>query len=154
MFLFGSLSSSLVENEGGYGMGFFQWNDKMSVSHPEMDNQHKKLIDMINTFYDNIKSEKQKENLATLLDEMIKYTDYHFKAEEKIWNVPQYGQSEAHKAQHSQFVNKIKDVYQRFASGQTVMSMEVTGFLKKWLTDHIMGMDQTYSVLFQKDKVT
>ena len=48
-------------------------------------------------------------------------------------------------AAHKSFVDKVTDIQRRLKDGKLVVSMEMTGFLKSWLTEHILKLDTKYS---------
>jgi len=48
-------------------MAFINWNENLSVKIKSIDDQHKKLIEMINDFYDNIINLSNKDNISRLI---------------------------------------------------------------------------------------
>jgi len=121
------------------------WNDSFSVGIPSIDQQHKKLIDLINELHDGIAANHAKEQLGHVLEGLIQYTASHFKYEEKFFVQTHYAQTEAHKKEHDDLTKQVLDVQKRFKSGETgTLSMEVMNFLKRWLITHIQGSDKKY----------
>ena len=49
-------------------MGFIEWSDKLVTGVKECDEQHKKLVSLINEFYDAMKQGKGKDVLDKMLD--------------------------------------------------------------------------------------
>ncbi len=76
------------------------WSEKYSVKVKELDNQHKKLIDIINKLDNNMRQGKGKEVLGNVLNEMLDYTRVHFTAEERILRESAYPDYENHIAIH------------------------------------------------------
>ena len=134
-------------------MAFINWSESLSVKINSIDDQHKKLIDMINDFYDNVVNRSNNENISKLISEMKKYTIVHFNAEERYMKQFSYADYEAHKKEHDLFVSKVKDVEEKFNSGKLVMSLEITGFLKDWLKNHIQVTDKKYTDFFIKNGI-
>ena len=134
-------------------MAFFEWTDELSVKIKEIDDQHKKLIDMINDFYDGIQNKASKDNLVNLISSMADYTVYHFEKEESYMVKFNYENIDEHHKLHKGFVDKVLDLKNRLDTGKLVISIEVTSFLKDWLKEHIMGEDPKYVELFQKNGV-
>jgi hemerythrin-like metal-binding protein len=126
-------------------MAYFNWTDDLSVNIPSIDDQHKKLINMINDFYDSFKSGQSSEKLMELVAGLKEYTSYHFSTEEELLTKHGYPDYDTHKEQHISFVEKVNDVQQRIESGKMVVSVEVTNFLKDWLENHIKKTDREYS---------
>ncbi len=66
-------------------MSLMSWNDKMSVGIAVIDQEHKKLVDLLNELYDGIQANHAKEKLGTVLDGLIAYAASHFKREEQFF---------------------------------------------------------------------
>jgi len=129
-------------------MALFVWNEKLSVNIKSIDEQHKKLIDMINDFYDNIAKRPNSENMSKLLGSMKDYIQVHFKYEENYMKQYGYEFYESHKSEHDFFVSKVAEVEERLNKGKMVLSLEITIFLKDWLIKHIQIADKKYSEYF------
>jgi hemerythrin len=122
-----------------------EWNDKMSVGVAVIDQEHKKLVAMLNELYDGIQSNQAKEKLGGVLDGLIAYTASHFKHEEQFFAQTKYPDAAAHIKEHVDLVNQVLDVQKKYKSGETgTLSMEVMNFLKRWLINHIQGTDKKY----------
>jgi hemerythrin len=126
---------------------YMNWDDKFSVGVAEIDAQHKSLIQMVNEFYNGIKSDDKKA-LGKLLTSLIEYTVHHFATEEKYMKKFNYPGAAAHMKEHKLFTEKASDVKKRFESGELVLSVEVTNFVKDWIIKHISGTDKKYSQCF------
>jgi hemerythrin len=128
-------------------MAFMKWDDSLSVNVREIDLQHQKLIDMINEFYKHVGKDSG-EAFRTLLDSLVEYTQYHFTTEEKYFQRFAYPATGSHIKMHKEFTEKVLDVRNRLAHGKFVVSLEITTFLKEWLTHHIKETDKAYSKYF------
>ncbi len=134
-------------------MALVTWNQSLSVDIKSMDEEHKKLIELINNFYDNIASRSNKENISSLISGMKDYVKEHFTHEERYMKQLNYWAYESHKKEHDSFISKINDVEERFNQGGLVLSLEMTSFLFDWLKNHIQVSDKKYSELFEKHGV-
>jgi hemerythrin len=134
-------------------MGVLIWNETMSVKVGSIDIQHKKLFDLINNFYDSINDGSSKDKLIEVIKGMKEYTVWHFSHEEKLMKSINYPAFAAHKAEHEKFVSTIIDYENRFKSGKLILSLEVTNFIKTWITNHIMGTDKKYTEFFVKNGI-
>jgi len=126
-------------------MSFMQWNSNLSVGIEEIDNQHKKLIEIINTLNDAMKTGKGSESLSGIVSELIEYTKYHFTAEEALMKDNNYPGYLSHKAVHSTLVEKVRDIELDLKAGKIALSVQVFAFLKDWLVNHIQGEDKKYA---------
>ena len=126
-------------------MPLFQWSQNLSVNIKEIDNQHKKLVELINLLHDSMKSGKGKDVMGKILTDLTNYTVYHFGTEEKLFQ--QYGYSEysKHKKEHDDLTKQVLEIKAKFESGNTSITIEVMNFLKDWLSKHILYTDKRYS---------
>lgn len=125
-------------------MAIMKWDESMSVGVFIFDQQHKKLIGLINQLHDAMVVGKGKEVLGEVLTELIRYTEYHFKAEEKLFEQYAFPDVHKHTQEHAELTTKAKDLKNAFDSGKTMMSLETMNFLKNWLNNHIMKSDKLY----------
>jgi len=126
-------------------MAYIKWTDELSVQIPSIDAEHKKLIGIINEFYDGINQKSSREKIADIVAGLKEYTVFHFATEETYMQKHGFPGYEEHKAQHKAFVAKVLDYEERLKDGKFVVSVEITNFIKEWLTKHIMGTDKKYT---------
>ena len=125
-------------------MGFMEWNEKFITGVKEADEQHKKLVGLINQLYDAMREGKGKEVIDAIIDELVRYADYHFKTEETLMSKYGYPELESHKREHELFVQKVQEFVEKKKKGALTLTMDVMNFLKNWLTNHILGTDKKY----------
>ncbi|MGA3011944.1 MAG: bacteriohemerythrin [Terracidiphilus sp.] len=126
-------------------MPLLEWNESMSVGIKVIDDDHKKLIDMLNELNEGILAGKTSEALEDVIEGLLRYTRYHFAREERLFAQTGYPGGAAHKAEHDLLTRRVSNLQARFETGQSIiLSMEAMEFLKNWLTNHIMGSDQEY----------
>ncbi len=121
------------------------WNDSYSVGNKEMDEQHKKLIDIINKLFKSFKEGNAQEILNDILQEMIDYANFHLNSEEKLLFKYNYPQKEEHEAMHKSFREKIEELKKSLKSESKDAHYEVIDYLKNWWTNHILVEDMKYS---------
>lgn len=131
-------------------MAAIAWNDSLSVKIKSIDDQHKKLIDMINDFYDNISKHSNNELIINLVNGMKNYTVMHFSMEERYMVQYKYPYYEQHKKEHEHFIAKVNELEEKLKKGRIIVSFEITSFLKDWLKHHIQTVDKQYSDFFIK----
>ncbi len=126
-------------------MALFTWNESYSVKVKQFDDQHKKLIDMVNELHDAMKVGKGKDVLEKILAGLIQYTATHFGNEERLMKLHNYPNYEQHKKEHNLLVLQVNDVQKQYREGNAVITMAVMTFLKEWLQTHIQGTDKNYA---------
>ena len=125
-------------------MALISWSDKLSVQVRQFDEEHKKLIEMVNQLHDAMKEGKGKQVIGDVLNGLISYTKNHFAAEEQLMKAHGYADYEKHKKEHNQLTLTVLDLQKGYEAGSVPLSQSVMGFLKDWLTNHIQGVDKGY----------
>lgn len=125
-------------------MALINWSENFSVNIKEIDEQHKKLISMVNELHEAMKGGKGKEALGSIFTGLIQYVGTHFAAEEKFMSLHAYPGFTAHKAEHIKLTQKALDLQKNFQQGAPVLTIEVMNFLKDWLQTHILETDKKY----------
>jgi hemerythrin len=131
-------------------MGLIKWDDSLSVNVAKIDQQHQKLILMINDLHGAMKLGKGKDVLGEIVNGLISYTTIHFKTEEDYFIHFGYPQTDSHKKEHIVFVQKVAEFKDGFEKGKLSLSIEVLNFLSDWLQNHIKGTDKKYSQFFNE----
>ncbi|MBN2657898.1 MAG: bacteriohemerythrin [Spirochaetales bacterium] len=131
-----------------------EWDESISVKVELFDNHHKKLLMLINQLFHAMEKGEGKSSLLSILDELVRYTEYHFTAEEKAFEKYSYPEIEAHKKQHRSFVSKAKELQKGFREGSAVLSDEVLDFLQDWVVNHIMKVDSQYSAFLSGKNIS
>ena len=129
-----------------------EWDVKFSVGVQRIDEEHKKLIDIINKAAVTNKSKKIRVVLATL-DEMINYAGYHFLTEETYMVGSDYPEYLFHRNEHIGFTDKVIDFQNRVVSGDSQVVNEAQEFLKQWLVNHIQETDSRYTDWFNRNSL-
>jgi hemerythrin len=125
-------------------VGYLKWKNNYSVNVAEIDEQHKKLFDLVNAMYDAMHAGKGRDMIGTVIDEFVDFTDYHFKAEERLLLQHGYPDFDEHKEMHATLVRKAQSIKQAFDSGNSPTAIEVMLMLSNWLNMHILDEDQKY----------
>jgi len=131
-------------------MPLITWNDKLSVKVKEIDDQHKRLIGIINHLSDGIQTGKGKQVLEETLSELVKNAEYHFQTEEKYMKQFGYPGYIPHRVAHDEFARKVLTHQADLKVDKFVEPLAIMAFLKVWVISHIMDMDQQYSETFIK----
>jgi hemerythrin len=132
-------------------MAFFDWKEEYSVNIKEIDKQHQKLVEMLNSLYDALKKGEGLEALGSTLSELISYTKTHFTTEERLMKTHGYPDYLSHKDKHEKMTNKVLDYVKKYEADGIRSPIEISNFLKDWLKMHIMQTDMCYST-FLNDK--
>ena len=132
----------------------YQWLDKYSVNVLKMDEQHKKLVNLINYFYTAKKERKEQAVLKASLNYLLSYTKTHFSHEEKLLEENSYPDLIPHKAIHKDLIDSLLDMKERFEGGDKDVADELSLLLLEWLFDHIAKNDKKYGKYLNSKNIT
>ncbi|BDV00544.1 hypothetical protein TDMWS_06290 [Thermodesulfomicrobium sp. WS] len=148
------LSQWITVEEGGamHSGEFMPWTKDLELGIPSIDEQHQKLVAMVNRLH---RSLERSDTAAAgrVLQELIEYTGYHFGTEEKFFDQYGYPETDAHKTIHKKLVDKVLAFKRKFDAGEEFLSQELLNFLKDWLINHIGFTDRKYAPFLQSKGV-
>lgn len=130
-------------------MAFMKWSDDLSVEVKEIDQQHQRLIELINQLHEAMINKQAKLVISKIIDELTAYTIYHFQTEEKYMEQFKYKGIVSHKYEHETFVKKVGSFQKDYEAGKLGLSLEVMKFLQDWVSNHIKGIDKKYTETFK-----
>ena len=134
-------------------MESIKWTDSFSVGVREMDNQHKKLVGMINRLIEEQHTLTEPATIAELLTEMTDYAREHFRAEEFLMAEYGYENKDRQAESHETFIAKTVELMSATNVGPNLLSKVLLEFLKSWLVSHILNEDMQYRSFFQSKGV-
>lgn len=121
------------------------WNETYSVGNAEMDEQHKKLIDIINKLFKSFKEGNAQEISSEILYEMIEYSNFHLNSEEKLLYKYNYTEKDKHEKLHEEFRKKTNELKFDLKNSSEGSHYKLIEYLKEWWTNHILVEDKKYS---------
>lgn len=124
------------------------WHPGLAVGVPEIDAQHRKLLDLANDLEAALDEGRDATALAAIARRMQDYTRYHFAAEEKRMDFACYPDAAAHKAEHAVFIAQARALDPALDI-PAASPRQVLAFLRDWLVTHISGTDKTLGAFLQ-----
>jgi hemerythrin-like metal-binding protein len=125
-----------------------EWNDSLSVGIPSIDEQHQRLVGILNALKTSEVAGENTETLARLLGELADYTVYHFDTEERLMATHGYPKLTEHRAAHQTLLAQVGQFREDFDAGRSKLSARLFLFLRTWLNGHIRGTDRAYGPFF------
>lgn len=126
-----------------------EWEDMYSVDVEQIDNQHKRLFEIINELAELLNINASKTDLNAIIDKLMEYKKFHFATEEKYFKDFDYEKTDEHISSHRSFDNKIKEIKVRCGDDFYLLGYELIDFLEDWLIGHLMTADQEYKACFK-----
>lgn len=123
-------------------MAIFIWQDRYKVKVESIDEQHQKLVEILNELASSMSKGKGREVLDRILSDLIEYTQVHFKSEEDYFDAIDYPQAAQHIKEHQDLLNQVLAFKADFDSGKLNLTIDLMLFLKEWLLKHIKETDK------------
>ncbi len=114
----------------------------MSIGVPQVDEQHKKLLDIISHIEKSIAQGTAVKEMGPILKELVDYSNFHFQTEEAFMKSVGHKRLAQQVNMHELFRNKLVGYLMRLKRNESVSAYEILYFLKSWVTDHIMVEDK------------
>jgi len=121
-----------------------EWTEALSVGVPELDEDHRRLFDVINRV---LEAERRGESVQWVIQELTLYANEHFAREERLMAEAGYPGLDAHREAHRAFIEwltSVKTAHGANAETRHYLAGTVREFLQGWLADHIMETDMDY----------
>lgn len=132
---------------------FVKWDDSFSVGIDLIDNDHKKLLDLLNQLQLIAHYKTDEALIDSTFDELIDYTKYHFSREEKLMELNNYPDFEEHKKEHAEMMHQTEQFINEYKIEQSRTIENVITYLKSWLINHINGSDQKYTPFIKNTQI-
>lgn len=127
-------------------MSFLNWSDYFVTGIDVVDQQHRRLVDLINAAspYLAVDGSMDPTEAARLLDELTEYAAFHFRTESGLMRQRGVDRRhvEHHDFAHGEFVAAVRKMREQFAAHRAITGREVLRFLADWLVFHVLGEDQ------------
>ena len=105
-----------------------EWSDRLSVGIVQIDNEHKRLLVLLNELNSAVEGGVGQGVLGGVLEGLIHYASYHFSHEEELFQRSNYPGYERHRQQHVALGAKVTEIYAAFHTGEAVPPGAGAGF--------------------------
>lgn len=125
----------------------FELSVHLLTNHALIDEQHARLVVILNEATRHLASAQTLESFRLLTDQLVDYAGYHFKTEEDLMVQSAYAaarphEAGAHLAEHRDFVRQVTGMRVEFErSPRQVAGQQLVRFLQDWLAHHIGESD-------------
>lgn len=130
----------------------FTWTDEYLTGVELMDEEHKVLIEKMNTLIENMGKTFNNKNTEIIRSQYKDLADYavkHFDDEENYFMSVSYPHADSHKEMHRKLIAKVVELEGKIGTPE-FDPFAVSNFLKDWLMRHILSTDKYYG----PDKLT
>jgi voltage-gated potassium channel len=124
-----------------------EWNESLALGIPEVDQEHRQLIQHVRSFQQSLMKGSDKEAVRLLFEQLISYTENHFLHEEKLMKKHHYPLLESHHEIHVELTRKVMALN---SERNLIYSESLFEFLNDWLVHHIMDHDKKFAEFLKK----
>lgn len=118
------------------------WDGSLAVHIGSVDEQHKRLVTMINDALDHIEQGKAGSDLVYLIKRLFQYAEEHFATEEKYMADTAYADAPAHKSEHAAFRRHVETFNLDLVLRTPHLANDILRYLWDWLREHIAATDK------------
>ncbi len=123
-------------------MPLINWRDDFEIGIEEIDHEHQELITLINEAHSALQAGADMPSVAAFFGEIYARISAHFALEESVMRRLRYAQTEAHKAEHEELLDGIRDIMDGYERGDYAQYQELLAtHLETWFTDHFKNQD-------------
>lgn len=124
-----------------------EWTAEFSVDIPQLDAQHRHLIELLAELVKCANSSESGGLAPNALTEMNRYAERHLQREELLLRVRGYPGYAEHKAEHDAYREKLAALQANCERRD--IGIRITNFLTEWWRFHILTSDQQYAHFFR-----
>ena len=117
------------------------WSETLSVAVEEIDEDHRRMVELFNFFAHAVAEKEAPDYLKALLEELVAYTAWHFKHEERLMLRYGYHGFVEHKQEHQELIDDVAEIRQELIRAEMQATDEHIEVLERWLVEHILVTD-------------
>lgn len=133
-------------------MAEIKWSKELSVGVEMIDDQHKKLIGIVNTLLTAIEQDQDKEILNDIFIQLREYTVFHFSCEQDLMSEIHYPKRGTQMEAHTNLKKDVKNFQRQIYLHEEPTTAEVLSFMKGWMLDHILTHDRELARFIHEQK--
>jgi hemerythrin len=125
------------------------WTPAISVDVKTIDDQHKKLFEILNRALLIRQRGMDHREMIEVLRELVDYSDYHFRTEDDYMLDNNYPLFQNHRKEHGQYLRKMSRLLEAFEKNEPGLPDEIGAFLEQWWLKHVSESDLRYARYFK-----
>jgi hemerythrin len=133
---------------------FLQWRIEYSIGIQEIDDQHKKIIQLVNDLLKICRDDNNDgdhESFNQLVGTILEYFKKHFETEENLMLEKNYPQYAEHKKRHDKLLEDVKKMMDKMVHKKQKESLiNMVIFLREWFVENIYIIDKQMGEYFNR----
>ena len=129
-----------------------KWTVGMSVGIPEIDEDHKHFIALVNSLNESVADRMAIAEVRKRLQDIVDDAVAHFAHEERLFKEWRYPGADDHASIHAQLVKVLQDIRSTISYGHDVEWIEAGMRIKEALINHIQTEDMKYAAYYRNSR--
>lgn len=122
-------------------MSYLDWKPEFSVGIKDVDAEHREMIELINSVYDELGGQRDADAVDRFLGDVHRAVQSHFALEERIMRESRYEEYEDHKNDHEDLLDDIRDMMDTFDENPVAGFEALEQSLSQWFGNHFATFD-------------
>lgn len=135
-------------------MVLIQWLDRFDIGIPEIDAEHRELVDLINVFHEHLLDPKHTTDVADFLGTVYARMAAHFKHEELEMLRLEYAEYWPHKGDHERLLDELRAMISAWNEHRPFDGGDLSQRLERWFSVHFQTFDARLHGIEQRNAST
>jgi hemerythrin-like metal-binding protein len=122
---------------------YIKWEPAYSVTVEHIDEQHRKLFDIVNDLIDEVQMGSNR--LLPIIRDLVHYVSVHFHDENMVMMKSGYPGFDKHNQEHRRFTEKVEEFLKSYKQGDTDLGLKMIIYMKEWIFSHTTRLDMEYA---------
>ncbi len=119
-----------------------EWKDEYSVQIPEIDREHRILLEYV-TGVEEAAAGGDAPGALAAVGRLLSFAVTHFTFEETVMRIQGYGDLDAHFQGHQRFLDQLRSLEEQIRSER--LPADLAAALRGWLEKHFLADDRYYA---------
>jgi len=125
-------------------MKILKWQNEYSVGVKEIDDQHRSLLDTINSLLEEQSVKYEESKFSPTLFTLIHYAYTHFATEERYLLQAHFPDLNNHILEHIDFIMKTLGLALKVENSNDESRLKLLQYLTEWYSSHVLGTDRKF----------
>lgn len=121
-----------------------EWSPTFSVGVRSIDEQHRKILGVINGMIASEDTTVRSETISEMLTRLTAYASEHFRTEEQLLSEHGFPGLETQRAEHKEYRHRVGAICHKVMRHEESAPRELLEFIARWWRSHILETDMSY----------
>ena len=123
-------------------MPILTWSEEYSINVAEIDEQHKRLLELVGELHAAVEARIDKDDLRKMLVNLAKFTRHHFETEEKLMKEHKFERIKKHHKEHRALHKHLEQLVDVVSKGKYPTFYSDYDVSNDWFLNHVLKFDK------------